>query len=260
MTIDVVGPAPVTARPIVVVGGPTGPSGAAGGPTGNTGPTGASPTGNTGPTGFTGYTGPTGRSGPTGPTGVTGYTGPPGNQGPTGLAATGVTGPTGNTGPRATGPTGPSGVTGPSGGPTGPTGPTGSTGSTGSTGPSQVFGVQFVIDGGGNALVAGLKGYLHFDFAGTIQEVTLLGDQTGSVIVDLWKTSYTNFNPGVHPVIADTITGPSVPTISSGVKYQDSTLSGWTTAIATDDVIGFVITGTPSAIQRVTVDLKVARS
>lgn len=110
MTVTVNGPAPVMARPVVVVSGPTGPSG---GPTGTTGPTGA--TGKTGSTGQRGATGPSGNAstvtGPTGRLGSTGATGPQGSS---------LTGPTGVSGPA--------GETGPSGGPTGGTGPTGATG------------------------------------------------------------------------------------------------------------------------------------
>lgn len=156
MAVEVVAPAPVAARPVVVIGGPTGP---AGGPTGGTGPTGhtgaPAATGTTGPTGATG---PTGR-GATGPasTGATGPSGPPGgptgsqgDTGPTGVAgsasntgATGHTGPTGSTG--FTGPVGTAantGATGPSGpsGPTGKTGPAGTAANTGATGPTGITG------------------------------------------------------------------------------------------------------------------------
>lgn len=129
MAIVVQGPAPVMARPVVVVGGPTGP---AGGPTGSTGSTG--PTGRTGPTGAVGATGAastvTGNTGPTGARGQTGLTGPQGQSvtgatGPNGSTA-GDTGPTGATGSGGPGPTGPSG---------GPTGATGVSGPTGATGP-----------------------------------------------------------------------------------------------------------------------------
>jgi hypothetical protein len=91
MVALVYGPAPVVARPVVIVPGQTGPTGPSQGPTGNTGPTGA---GNfTGPTGPLGLTGATGNSSTvTGPTGRTGFTGPPGNAG-----STGNTGPTGAT-------------------------------------------------------------------------------------------------------------------------------------------------------------------
>lgn len=136
MVAIVQSPAPVAARPVVVVLGPTGPSSGSTGPTGPTGNTGpastvAGPTGATGATGF----GATGATGAQGPTGVTGPSAAP--TGPTGATGTGNTGPTGRTGPTGptgagaaggTGPTGPtgSGTTGPTGsGGTGPTGPTG---------------------------------------------------------------------------------------------------------------------------------------
>lgn len=108
MTVSVNGPAPISARPVVVAGGFTGPTG----PTpGSTGPTGASGlTGNTGATGplGTGPTGPVG-SGYTGVTGNTGFTGPPGSSV---TGASGPTGPTGNTGPALS----PETLTGPTGG------------------------------------------------------------------------------------------------------------------------------------------------
>lgn len=82
MTVEVNGPAPVMAQPVVVVNGATGPTGPSPGSTGATGPTG--PTGSTGVVGQTGPTGlgfafsyagagnaVTGISGPvTGPSGV----------------------------------------------------------------------------------------------------------------------------------------------------------------------------------------------
>lgn len=261
MAIEVVGPSPITARPIVVIGGPTGPSGPSGGPTGPAGVTGASglsATGSTGPTGPFGATGVTG-FGATGVTGPTGAFGPPGNQGPTGLSATGTTGAIGATGNTGfTGPQGLQGVTGPAGGPTGTQGPTGLTGATGNTGPAQLFGVSFIIDGGGAAIGTGLKGWLHFDFNWTINGITLLADQTGSIVVDLWKTTYSAYVPGTHPVVGDSITGAAVPTISSAAKYQDSTLTGWTTAVNVDDVIAFNV-NSATTVQRVSVGLKGTR-
>lgn len=98
MSVTDTSPAPISALPVVVVGGVTGPSGGPTGTTGPTGPTGA--TGRTGPTGALG-TGPTGATGTAGTlTGPTGMTGPVGNFGGTGF--TGAIGPTGATGPTGT--------------------------------------------------------------------------------------------------------------------------------------------------------------
>jgi len=94
------GPAPIYARPIVVVPGTTGPTGPLGGPTGPIGNTGVTgPTGIQGPTGYTGAS--SNVTGPTGSAGRTGFTGPPGNGG-----ITGNTGPTGPVGAVISGSTG----------------------------------------------------------------------------------------------------------------------------------------------------------
>lgn len=257
MVVQVIEPAPIYARPVVVVGGPTGPSG---GPTGNTGPSGVTgPSGiaATGPTGATGggATGPTGLGGGTGPTG---RTGPPGNPGPTGQSAAGETGPTGNTGSTGFGATGPSGVTGPSGGPTGNTGPTGVTGNTGATGPAQVANFEFLMDGLGLALTTGLKGYVRVDFAGFIQQATLLGDTSGSAVVDIYKCDYATYDPPTHPAAADKITASAPPTVTGAKKSVDSTLSGWTTAFAAGDIFAFDLTSV-SNFKLLTVALKVLR-
>lgn len=237
--------------------GPTGRTGATG-PQGNsiTGPTGApgtltGPTGNTGPVG----TGPTGTQGLTGPSGPTGFTGP--NGGPTG--PTGNTGGNGATGP-AGGPTGPTGLTGPSGGPTGNTGNTGPTGNTGATGAGLVSDINFTIDGGGLPIATGMKGRIYIDFACTINQVTTLTDQTGSINIDIWKCTYAQYDAGsTHPVSGDSITASAKPNISGGVKAQDNTLSGWTTAIAAGSILAFDVLSA-SVVTQATISLKVTRT
>lgn len=260
MVVQVIASAPVMAQPVVVVGGATGPSG---GPTGATGPTGSSFTGPTGMTGLTGPTGATGggTTGPTGAKGATGPSGPPGNIGPTGnnaVGATGPSGPQGGAGP--TGPQGPFGPTGPSGGPTGATGITGPTGATGATGPSQTSGWEFVADGQGSVLTAKTLGYWEVPFNCTVNQVTMLADQSGSITMDLYVCTYAQFDSGAtHPVAADKITASDPPTITSAKKSQDATLSGWTTALAAGSILAVVITGTPSNVTKVTLSLKITR-
>jgi len=258
MTATVIAPAPVMAQPVVILGGPTGPSGGPTGNTGNTGPSGINATGVTGPTGATGF-GATGPTGVKGATGFTGPSGPPGNPGPTGLSAVGVTGPTGPLGTGPTGFTGVTGNTGPSGGPTGPTGNTGNTGNTGSTGPAQVVGAAFVIDGGGVAIVTGQKGSIVIDFACTIQQVTTLADQSGSIVVDIESNTFSAYAPPTHPATGDTICGAAKPTISSATKAQDATLSGWTTAVAAGTILSFNVISC-ATITNVTLALKLLRS
>src|ERR1035437_4154779 len=146
-------------------------------------------------------------------------------------------------------------------GPTGNTGTagtatnTGATGTTGATGPAQVANLEFIIDGAGSGLTTGVNGYLGGDFAGTIQGNTLLADQSGSVVVDIWKCTYANFDASVtHPVAADKITASAPPTISTASKSTDTTLTGWTTTFAAGDVFGFNVNSC-TAITKVTLAL-----
>lgn len=108
------------------------------------------------------------------------------------------------------------------------------------------------IDGGGDVIATGIKGDIVIPVACTIVKATLLADQTGSIVVDVWKDSYANF----PPTGADSITASAKPTISSGVKSQDSTLTGWSTSLSAGDVLRFNVDSC-SAITRCILVLEV---
>jgi hypothetical protein len=99
--------------------------------------------------------------------------------------------------------------------------------------------IEFVITGGGSPIQVGLQGWIQIPFPCTINSVTLLADQSGSITVDIWKTTYANYSPGVHPVASDSICASDVPNINSATKSTDSTLSGWTTSIAANSILAF---------------------
>ena len=119
---------------------------------------------------------------------------------------------------------------------------------------ASVASVTFVIDGGGVAITTGVKGDIIVPFACNIDSVSMLADQSGSIVVDLWKDTYTNF----APTVADTITASAKPTISATTKSTDTTLTGWTRAIAAGDVIRYNV-DSASTITRVTISLKVTK-
>ena len=121
--------------------------------------------------------------------------------------------------------------------------------------------IEFVIDGGGAAITTGVKGYLEVPFNATIKQVTLLGDQSGSVTIDIWKTTYANFDGGTtHPVAADSITASARPAIVSTTKYQDATLTGWTTSLTKGDILAFDVNVAATNITRCTVSLQTVRA
>lgn len=95
------------------------------------------------------------------------------------------------------------------------------------------FGIT--IDGAGQAITTGVKGYLEIPYACTITGWTLVANESGSIVIDVWNDTYANF----PPVDADSIAGTELPTLSSAQKNQDLSLSTWDTAVAAGDVVGF---------------------
>lgn len=125
----------------------------------------------------------------------------------------------------------------------------------GGGGSGQVSTLNVVIDGGGSAITTGVKADLVVDFACTITGVTMLADQSGSIVVDIWRDTYANF----PPVDGDSITAAAPPTISSATKSQDATLTGWTTSISAGNILRFNV-DSATTITRCTVALTVTRS
>lgn len=115
--------------------------------------------------------------------------------------------------------------------------------------------ISFIIDGGGSAITTGIKGDLEIPFACTINRVTTLADQSGSIVVDIWKDTYANY----PPTVADTITASAKPTLSTATKAQDSTLTGWTTSVTAGDTLRFNVDSITTCT-RVLVSLKVTKT
>ena len=113
-------------------------------------------------------------------------------------------------------------------------------------------GIPFSIDGSGVAITTGVKGYIVIPFDCTITGWDLVADQSGSIVIDVWKDTYANF----PPTVADTIAGSEKPTLSSVQKNQDLTLSSWTTAITAGDVLGFNV-DSAATVTRVMLTLRV---
>jgi len=115
--------------------------------------------------------------------------------------------------------------------------------------------VQFVIGGGAGAITTGIKGDIELPFAGVITAVRLLADQTGSLVVDIWKQTYASY----PATVTQTITASAKPTLSSALKSQDTTLTGWTTAFAAGDILRINV-DSAATVTRVTLALRVRRS
>jgi len=111
------------------------------------------------------------------------------------------------------------------------------------------------IDNGASVIPTGVSGNIVIPFNCTIQQWTLLANESGSVVVDIWRDTYANY----PPTVADTITASAKPTISSSTKGQSSTLTGWTTALTAGDILRFNIDSVTS-IKALDINLRIART
>ena len=76
----------------------------------------------------------------------------------------------------------------------------------------------------------------------TLKEVTILTEGgSGSCVIDIWKTPLGSYPPTVVNSICN-----GLPTISAGITYDNSALTGWTTAFNADDTILFNLNSTSS--------------
>jgi len=92
-------------------------------------------------------------------------------------------------------------------------------------------------------------------YAAVIQEAVILADQAGDIVVDIWKAAYASF----PPTVAGTICAAAKPTLSDTDSYRDTTLTGWTTALAAGDVLRFNVDSS-NTVTRAVVALKIKKT
>ena len=114
---------------------------------------------------------------------------------------------------------------------------------------------NFIIDGGGSAILPGVKGSLVIPFNCVIAGWSLMADAVGSIQIDIWKSSFANY----PPTVANTISPSNKALISAAVKATFTDLTGWTTAISAGDVLVFKV-DSATTISRVTLGLSLNRT
>ena len=108
------------------------------------------------------------------------------------------------------------------------------------------------IDGAGLPITTGHKGYVTIPYSATIYGWDLIGNTTGTCVVDLWKTTIGSF----PPTSANTITGSQTPTLSNQMINRNDSLTGWTTTtINVNDILAFTVL-TASTVSRVNLTIK----
>lgn len=120
---------------------------------------------------------------------------------------------------------------------------------------SRYSSVAAFLDGNNDVIDTGVQAWVRVPFDGEIDKVSLLADQPGSIVVDIWKDVFANY----PPTNADSITGGNEPELSSDDEMEDSTLTGWTTAVAEDDILYFHV-DSATTIEKLLVTLRIART
>lgn len=83
----------------------------------------------------------------------------------------------------------------------------------------------------------GIKGFISVPYNMTVTEWTIIADQAGSAILDLWVSPYSTSLPDA----SDSITGSAKPEISGSNTARSSNLTGWKKALKAGDLIVFYI-------------------
>jgi len=118
--------------------------------------------------------------------------------------------------------------------------------------PVKTVGVTF--DGGGSTPTLGTVGYIVAPFSGTITRWDVVSDQSGSVVVDVWKAA------GSIPTDANRIAGTEKPALTAAQLANDTSLTTWSTlAVAAGDVFGFELESVTTCT-RVTVEVSISQS
>jgi len=107
---------------------------------------------------------------------------------------------------------------------------------------NNIVDAQFVISGGGSAITTGNKGWLHIPFAMNIFAWRVLGDQSGSITIDILRSNNTFPTTSI-------VGGGTKPNLTSQ-QFAEFAPSGWTsTSLVTDDFIAFNVTSAVTVTQ-----------
>jgi len=113
---------------------------------------------------------------------------------------------------------------------------------------TRVFGVT--IDGAGGVIATSTYGFVSMGYAGTISSYTILGDQAGSIRVNIKKASFENFPP-VTSVCSAACPGFS----GTAQKNRDHVLTGWDRSFNEGDVYSFNVDTAPATVTRINLQI-----
>ncbi len=89
---------------------------------------------------------------------------------------------------------------------------------------------------GGDPVAANEELWAEIPWAASVAAVRMLSNESTTTVIDLWAEGYADY----PPTDADTITSVTPPTITAGVKSEDTTLTNWLGLAAGDILLAHV--------------------
>lgn len=123
---------------------------------------------------------------------------------------------------------------------------------TGGTTNQNIRTIGVTFDGGGAALAAATR-CEQVNYGGTIQEFSLVGDVAGTATIKVETVAYGSYT---GPASASDISSGG-ETVTAAIKLQDSTLTGWTTALSANTVVCFALSS-PTTFTWIAANVKIA--
>jgi hypothetical protein len=114
--------------------------------------------------------------------------------------------------------------------------------------------INFNMDGAGSVLSSGTQGFVTVPFTCTLNQWVLVADVTGTLSVDVRRTTYANWSLASLVLGNSSIVGTEKPTLSSVSKNQDTTITTWS-GITAGDILTFHIDATPTNVTKATLML-----
>ena len=116
-------------------------------------------------------------------------------------------------------------------------------------------GMNIEFGTGAAVIPTGIAHYaVELPFAGVWTSNRLLADQSGSMTITIKKSTYSGYAGSLTSIVAS-----AKPTLSSAIKSEDTTLTGWTTTFSAGDILRFEV-DTASTVTKATLSLRFRRT
>jgi hypothetical protein len=119
-----------------------------------------------------------------------------------------------------------------------------------------LFILSMILYAGGGTLGSGIQGDIEVPMSGVIQRITVLPDQSGTLLLDLYKAAYASYPPtaSICGVNQPGVYGSAVSTTGTVSKTAGSNIiTGSGTQFTTQIAVGYVIEIPGTAVERVMV-------